>query len=269
MADPLFNYRLRDLRDVQPCTDSDGSNFLSWYGLSDGWYWLKCGGDELFRATPEILAHWKIPSDARYCDYQIAKLWEDILQMLPEILDPVPADLTKYIAEFSGEAEWESKCDLWTSSDENFDQFGSTCLDWVNRRRLDSLYLQQGPIVRIWRFEDTVRVHWDNAQCMVEGIPVWTSVIGRYDLPVSEFVREVKSFNERFISDMSARVASITASWNQADVRIEMDQLSANHEEAAGALARALSRRPDTDWDEVRIADRILTEKLRMNPARN
>src|SRR5688572_24246685 len=125
MSEPLFNFRLRDMRDVQPWTDSDGSNFLSWYGLSDGWYWLRCGEHELFRATPEIMAHWKMASDACYCDYQVAKLWGDILQMLPEILDPVPADLTKYIAEFSGEAEWESKCDLWVSCDESFEEFGS------------------------------------------------------------------------------------------------------------------------------------------------
>lgn len=269
MVEPLFNYRLRDLHDVKPWSDSNIGNCLSWYGLSDGWYWLRCGEDELFRATPEILARWNVPSEPCYCDYYVARLWEDVLQMLPEILNPVPLDLAKYISGFSGEDEWESKCAVWITSDDEFEEFGSDCLDWVNRRRLSTLYLKQGPIIRIWRLGDTVRVLWDNSMCQTDGIRVWTSVAGLYELPVDEFVREVKSFNDRFISDMSARVASITSGWNRPNIRIDLDQVLANHAVAAGALDKALSQKSETDWDEVRVADRILTEKMRMNPARN
>jgi hypothetical protein len=48
MPEPIFHFRLRELSAIQPWGQDDP--YLSWFSLTDGWYWLTLGGQELFRA---------------------------------------------------------------------------------------------------------------------------------------------------------------------------------------------------------------------------
>jgi hypothetical protein len=42
-----FRFELRPLDEVEPWGDDPPS--LSWFGLTDGWYWIEAGGHELLR----------------------------------------------------------------------------------------------------------------------------------------------------------------------------------------------------------------------------
>ena len=44
----IFHFRLRDIDAIAPW-GSPAHPTLSWFGLSDGWYWLTLDGQELFR----------------------------------------------------------------------------------------------------------------------------------------------------------------------------------------------------------------------------
>jgi hypothetical protein len=92
----LFNFQLRPIEEVAPW-DQEGEYSLSWFGLTDGWYWLDCDGHELFRYSDAIIESWKYegrqPAVPPCVDYQVVRLWGDILQILPDVLSPVPAKL--------------------------------------------------------------------------------------------------------------------------------------------------------------------------------
>ena len=89
----LFNFQLRSLEQVLPW-QSQGQSYLHWFGLTDGWYWLHLGEVEHFRYTDAIMAVWRETTDdvavLPYVDYQVVRLWEDIQEILPHILEPIP-----------------------------------------------------------------------------------------------------------------------------------------------------------------------------------
>ena len=73
-----------------------------------GWFWIAAGDQELFRYTDAALAYVASqnpdlpPPALPYDDYQVARYWEDLMEMLPEILDPVPTDLAAHVADTGG-----------------------------------------------------------------------------------------------------------------------------------------------------------------------
>lgn len=91
----LFNFQLRPLSEVTPWV-YQGQRYLHWFGLTEGWYWLRVNeNEEIFRYSPELLADWygeyaEEPALLPYADYYVVRLWKDLLEMLPRILKPHP-----------------------------------------------------------------------------------------------------------------------------------------------------------------------------------
>src|SRR4051812_35106988 len=92
---PLFNFVLRSPEQITQWAKS-----LHWFGLTDGWYWLHLGDQEVPRSVKRSA---EAPDGLSYVDYNVVRLWEDLLDILPEILEPVPPDV----------AALTSKADSW------------------------------------------------------------------------------------------------------------------------------------------------------------
>lgn len=92
----LFEFDLADIEDIVPWGTAPKQS-LSWFGLTDGVYHMDVHGKQLFRYSDEIRAHWKFQyselKDTPFVDYQVVRLWEDLLEMLPDILNPIPDKL--------------------------------------------------------------------------------------------------------------------------------------------------------------------------------
>lgn len=260
MSAPLFNFVLRDWNKVEPWTSSDGAKSLSWFGFSDGWYWLNCGKEELFRYTPQVMAHWGMTSDQVYCDYQVCRLWEDVLDILPAVLEHVPEDLASILSGQTELSRWSAQRTAWFENTDNPDEIENEALDWVGQRFLDSGYLGQGPQIDFWRTEDLVHIRWHNSDRLINGVPVWTAQDGHCEMPVQEFMHEVESFHNRFIQAMKKQVQAVAANWNRPDVQVDIERLIEEQAERENALSEALARQQDTDWDCVRKGRRVLDE---------
>jgi hypothetical protein len=260
MAAPLFNFILRDWNKVQPWGFSDGTKHLSWFGFSDGWYWLNCGKEELFRYTPEVMAHWGMASDQVYCGYQVCRLWEDVLDLVPAVLEPVPEDLASILSSQAELSRWSSQRTLWFENTDNPGEIENAALDWVGQRFLDSGYLVQGPQIIFWRTKDLIHIRWHNSDRLIDGVTVWTAQDGSCEIPVREFVQEVESFHKRFTEAMKKRVHAVAANWNRPDVQIDTERLIEEQAERENALSEALARQQDTEWDCVREGRRMLNE---------
>ncbi|MGW6509744.1 DUF5984 family protein [Streptomyces niveus] len=81
-----FRFGLTPVHDIQPWGGDTPSP--SWFSLTDGWYDIEADGRHLFRH----------PAGGTSVDYYVVRLWEDVLDALPQALEPVPADLVAFMA---------------------------------------------------------------------------------------------------------------------------------------------------------------------------
>lgn len=258
----LFEFRLRVIDEVDPW-GSEGAYSLSWFGLTDGWYWLKCGNDELFRYSNVIVESWKSENPQScalpYVDYYVVRLWEDILQILPAVLTPVPTELLRRI-EPSFEADlWQNQIfeSLFDDKDEVSSQTEerfNLAINWLHDRKLDSGYLQQSPRIWLWTDGVTMFIHWDNRGLEFDGRDAWTSPRGTFRLPLAVFIDEIRSFDRRLIEAMEQRVQTIQHTWNRPYIKIDKEGLLIEQSERALALSETFQRaksHPVPNWNEI------------------
>lgn len=54
---------------------------LHWFGLTEGWCWIRVGEHELLRCS-------RLYHPDCYVDYYLARLWEDVIVLNPDVLEP-------------------------------------------------------------------------------------------------------------------------------------------------------------------------------------
>ncbi|HEY9107740.1 MAG TPA: DUF5984 family protein [Roseateles sp.] len=217
MNGPLFDFRLRPLDEIQPWGAPEDPN-LHWFGLSDGCYWLNVGEQRLLEYSTQLQAEFGFP---RCCDYQVVRLHEDVLDMLPEVLTPAPPELREF-AERGREY-----LDAWASPPESEAEWARLdhALTWLDRRTLSSRYLSPGARIWMWSDEPEVHVQWDNRGINVHGVPAWSARCGSFSLSRADFVAEAKRFHERFMQQMAERVRDLLATGAPPRIRIDLDGL--------------------------------------------
>lgn len=235
----LFNFHLKPIKDVSPFGDENRWS-LHWYGLTDAWYWLRVGDEELFRYHDAWIEKWKAAGDIwdyPYVDYHVVRLWEDIQDILPSVLEPIPEVIRR-------------RCDpgqLLVQDEAWFDQHDDldTCSavnKWLSYRQLDAGYLVHPPQIRFWTDATTLQITWDNRDRQEKGIPIWSTQQGQFTMPLTQFIDEVRSFDERLISAMAKRVKSAKAYWPLPDVEIDFDNLELEHRDRATWMDKAFAR---------------------------
>jgi hypothetical protein len=270
----LFHFELFPMEKIEPWTDSGGEEkSLHWYALTLGCYWIDTGVGELFRYSPEIMTYWAQTYPEAwvypYVNYQVSRLWEDLLDILPTVLESVPIDSADYLppgGKWNSWSDWEHWSDHafeWADSHEDeagwdamlgWDISGKAT-HWWSSRGLDSGYLTKPPRINFWREGDQICIRWDNRNQKREGIPVWASASGYMTLPIEAFIAEVQSFNDRLITQMAERVDAIQHHWSRPDISIDLKGLVKAQQYRATLLSDILAQpAQQTDWEPVRAA---------------
>jgi hypothetical protein len=247
----LFNFALIPLDDIRPWGEP-GNLSLSWFGLTDGAYWIQAGGSTLFEYSEYARQRLGAP---RFCEYQVARLYEDIVEMVPYVLEPVPAALVPYI---SGDCDHaRASRDTWfeANANRNDDHYWETVEsgeNWLRVRTLDSAYLSPSATIRLWSDESNVHLEWDNRNKLVEGGHAWSAVIGSHSLPRGEFIRDVRSFHACLMEAMRERAYQVGRGALPNEVRVDLPGLQREHEKRC-LLSESLFAAPivATDWRAV------------------
>ncbi|WP_325055016.1 DUF5984 family protein [Kribbella sp.] len=205
---------------------------LHWFGLTDGWYWIEVDEVRLLRFS----ADYEIP----YVDYYVARLWEDLLQLLPVVLEEVPADLVGFLrSDHHGWNEIESEA-------------ADAAMDWWSGRYMYLGYLREPPTLCCWRTGDQVTIDWQAPSNFAEPRVLQVTV------GVEEFVAAVEEFDRSLLAAMEARIAEVEAS-PPVGVGLDLAQLRSEHRDRSNWLAHARARLRSTDWSAVRAgAARLL-----------
>ncbi|MEO7719658.1 MAG: DUF5984 family protein [Capsulimonas sp.] len=255
-----FNFRLQKPDEIRPWGDNPPN--LHWFGLTDGWFWIDIGGQQLFRYSQQILDHWAQEPQAYvsllpFDDYQVTRYWEDLLEMVPSILDPLPSDLAARVSDIEAWRQWRERLDVWreASEDDASMDIGDAAIRWWISRTWDNGHLSRPPKIWLWSIDDTVHIRWDCRNILLDGIEVWEARSGEVAMSKSEFVNAVKSFDERLIGEMGKRIEEIKSSWSRPEVIVDVESLEQEQNYRATIGENALGRtHRDYEWDQVRAA---------------
>ncbi len=215
-------FELRPLADIEPWGPPDRPS-LSWFGLTDGHYDLIFDDQHLFSE----------PGGTGGIDYQVVRLWEDLLDIAAAVLEPVPDAIASRID------------DRWLA-------WAATALDedalrWWWRRELTSGHLVRAPRVQLWRVGDAIRIRW-TVPPPEDGI-AWVSQGGETTISAAAFRDELVRFDRALIAGMQSRIEEIERGWDR-PIAIDVAQLRQEQVQRATWLERRL-RDPGTNWDAV------------------
>ena len=255
----FINFALAPLEDVPPWGEP-GSYRLHWFGLTYGEYWIQAGDAALFEYT----AHARKAGTRRYCDYQVVRLYEDLLEMLPYILEAVPEPLVPYIRGETAKA-WLDAYREWCDGNDDLCEIADAAGSWSRLRRLDSAYLSPSASIAIWSDQEHVHIEWDNRDRKFDGKPVWTADVGSYQMPRSKFIEEMRSFHDRLMEQMAARVDRVVAGGLPAEIQVDVPGLIREHDQRTRTLDAALCVDPETDWQQAEGAIREILAARSLN----
>ena len=250
----LFNFQLKPLDQITPW-GAPGHPSLNWFALTEGEYWIEAGECTLLEYSGQ--AH---PHEPRRCEYPVARLHEDLMDMLPYILEPLPAALVPYLFGNEANAWWESYEAWYRHNLERIEQ--DAALQRIDHdahrlmygRVLDTSYIADSTYIAIWSDEENVYFGWDNRDALHDGQQVWTSGFGEFQLPRREFIAEVHAFHSRLIEEMAARVEQVESGALPPEVQIDIAALRSEQDRRADELHDALDLESQTGWAAVERA---------------
>ncbi|MFG1809630.1 DUF5984 family protein [Streptomyces sp. NPDC049040] len=247
-----FRFGLTPLDQVEPWGREQRS--LHWFGLTDGWYCVDLGGHEVLRYSERTVRELGSDRDGGrphpYVAYYVARLWEDVVALTSEALEPVPQDLVDIAAETS--PDW-----TWLEVPE-----AEPALSWHSAGFLYTDYLRVAPHIRCWRTvaggDDTVTLSWQH-QPDPEGVISFAGPqAGRVAMPTGEFVAAVTELDRALLAAMDRRIGELEAAGPMPGVEVDMERLRREHRDRATWLQRARDHERNTDWGVVRAGARMM-----------
>jgi len=212
--------------------------------LSDGSYHLEAG-------TSRLLEYASVLGRPRFVEYQLARLHEDLISMLPYVREDVPSAIAR---QFRNNSLGATVQHLRQAGDGRGEEDAplDIALEALAARGLDTAYLSPSSGIWIWSIDGKTIIEWDNRDRLYEGKAVWTAQIGRFELSAEEFLHELRSFDRRLMEAMELRVRTAIASWARPDVRVDFNRLEAEQVERSTWMASAIQHGPiETDWAAV------------------
>lgn len=260
----IFDFTLDPIEKVYPWGNPEDLE-IHWFALTQGSYRLKVGNEYLLNYTSDFINHLseKYPEFNQprntLVDYYVVRLWEDILDIIPALLEPVPKELQHFL--YSGykniqalnerAVDWEeAKVENGANEDQAWHTF-ELATDWLNNRWLDSAYLSPSARIWVWSDENDVVISWDNSEVKVGEIYVWAAIKGNYRISKNDFIKEIQEFNKCLFDKMEKRVKTICQNWKNDKIKIDFEQLKSEQKNRAAWLELTLKNKRKTNWSEV------------------
>jgi hypothetical protein len=247
----LFNFELTPLQHIRPW-GQPGQHRLHWFGLTDGQYWIEAGPVTLL----EYSEFARTRGAPRYCSYQVVRLYEDLMDLIPSVVEPVPASLTPYLHGDHSIA-WETTFRAWREmspaqlNETQFWDITDAASTWIGRRTLDTSYLSPSSKIRLWFDGQLVHLAWDNTLKLCQGTPAWSALSGTFQLTLEDFISEVTSFHTRLMEQMGERIKQVLAGILQDSVHVDLHGLKREHQQRSHNDIHHRTVPTNTDWSLV------------------
>jgi hypothetical protein len=257
-----FNFKLKELKDICPWGSKETGYSLSWFGLTDAFYWISIDKYELFRYTEDYLEQIELKETLPYVDYQFARILWDFLEILPDIAVSVPDEIYERISSINGLLRYEKTLnywlnEIWNEEDEEYDEKYIPASSWLYERMLGSGHLLNAPSIFFIRNKNKITVYWFCDYKNDEKTQVWSETQGHFTMDFSEFIDNIsKSFNY-FFSEMEEQVEEACVSWPFDDVHIDFELLKESQIKFRNDMTQTISLiknsliKDDTHWENI------------------
>lgn len=260
----IFEFKLDSIEDVPPWGESPNKQ-IHWFALTQGIYRLKVGDEYLLNYSDEFTTHIsknfpQTQYQGTFVDYYIVRLWEDLIDILSHILEPVPKELRHFLesdyktqrALFEKVGDWhdKAKLDKALNNDEIWEIRENTT-NWIDHRNLDFGYLSPSANIWIWSDENDVIISWDNREIIVDEIQVWSALRGDYRINRNEFITELQRFDNQLFSEMAVRINEICKNRTNKEIHIDFEQLKSEQKNRATWMKSWFNSNQKTDWKKV------------------
>lgn len=246
---------------------------LRWFWLTDGFYWMNVDGQKLFENSEEALRYWEQEGytypkqDYQKCmDYQVVRLWEDMIEILPTIVHPVLKEFHQLLSQplvkisadsdlFYDYVDSINETPEYLSNNKYFDK-----PFYLDGHRLCTMHIGLSPILYFWRFkdsnEDNMYIAWDFTQTITtesgKEIPMWSATEGHFKLPYESFMQEFNNFHHRLMDAMALKIMEIESNLELQALLIDDYDLRKEHNERTKWVEREFEKYPVSfDWDEM------------------
>lgn len=248
-----FRFEMDEISAVEPWGEPSQRN-LHWFGLTSGRYWMETPVGEPLRFTAEIQETWGAP--CLHVDYYVARLFEDLEEVLPAVLEPVPPDIAQVVTD----REWAARAARWVEQDcdeaEGKRRWAlyERALAWWWDRGFDTGYLRFGPRFSIWRTGDRVHFRWATRNNEDQGVRVFADPEGECMIDAREFEASAHEFCREVLRTMRRRVEQIEAEgWTRTDCMVDVPALIAEQNSREANFERVIRQEHQTDWNRVRV----------------
>lgn len=252
---PLFDFRLRPLQEITPWHGPEGPS-LGWFGLTDGAYWVIVASQQL----ADHLGSDNILSPSSPCEYQVARLFDDVTELAPYALTEVPPRVDAFLRGTTGQA-WRDYHEAWwhlpddLPQTEELDRLRSAAWEPMRLRMLSTSYLRPCIEILMWSFDGAIHIKWENREIVAEGVPVRGALRGGALLTRERFIDEIEDFSTRLCDAMEARVHQVRQGVLGPHVRVDIDSLVREQGMRRQQLAHELANpRYMEDWAAVAAA---------------
>lgn len=231
----------------------------SWFALTDGFLHIDLEDTQLFRFSDDALRVWKTEgigteNTSPYLNYQVARFYEDLFQLLPYILQPIPAELHHHIETTEAYVQWHEQL-LSVFNSKNEKTF-FTATNWLERNRsICSNHLTSNPRLWMWRLDNNIYIRWDFSQKLDGGVPVWAAGSGEAVLNYSDFLHEATDFHTRLMQAMQHQIEQLPPAH-------QTPMLLKEHEARKNAGLSALRPVSTIDWKSILTANQQLLAQI-------
>lgn len=224
----LINFELKHPNDILPF-GREPQLSLSWFGLTDSFYWLDVGNVKLYEYSELFLEKHKDCS--RYVDYYLSRFIEDFTEKFEMISESIPDYLYEIVKNYETLAEFKEYLRIYVeiekqkSDDEDFwDDKYYEQIKWISSRQVFASHLIEWPVIGFFRNNSKISIVWNADYETTENIQIWAAGNGQYELDYSEFLHQIEDFRMRFFHEMNKQVEmSIAKDWG--DIKVDKMQL--------------------------------------------
>ena len=239
---------------------------IHWFGLTDGLLWITAGDKSIYEYSDEVMEYYENKTN-KYNDYQISRFLEDFSELFEHISESVPE---KYYADPFSFDETANKClELhYDDEDDLFDTFYDNeyraFIGWLWDRTMDSGHLVCGPHISCVRCGEKIKLIWFAEEKNSDGVNMWSTPKGCFEMPYKTFVSEVKNFFADFFTEMDKQVENaVKKDWGK--VKLDKKRLVEEHKERKEMFYQRIAFLDNcdkhTDWKKIdELHKKLLSE---------
>jgi len=236
-----IRYTLTALEDIEPWGSVEKT--LGWYAMSYGRQCIETDAARLLEYfDPQT-------SQSQWCDYQVARLFEDLLAIWPHASEQIPDDIVAFFKS-DGAQDLDEAIESWIAAaldatddadDDRIERIDRV-RSWWAQRYIQFAHLSGLPELAMWRIGDTMHLRWS-------GDESWPPRRAGLSLPFDTVRAGITDFANGFLADMQARMSLIAHGGNvRADCVIDLARCLSEQREREAQARHALSTQAATDW---------------------